>query len=145
MSIRYKPEPDLFYKTVTERVDAFFNNNQRSRQANALFYLKALKLKMAAILLISSYSLCYYAILTCSKATKNPLLNLLFGGFNHHVTHHLFLSICHIHYPKLTPIIAQTCQEFGLEYRHESSFLNAYFAHYRLLKNNGTPLSLTDL
>ena len=138
MGIRYKPEPDLFYKTVTERVDAFFNNTQRSRQANALFYLKT-------ILLISSYSLCYYAIFTCSKAKKNPLLNLLFGGFNHHVTHHLFPSICHIHYPKLTPIIAQTCQEFGLDYRHESSFLNAYFAHYRLLKNNGTPLSLADL
>jgi linoleoyl-CoA desaturase len=92
------------------------------------------------------YSWSHHQVLTVIDfATKNPLLNLLFGGFNHHVTHHLFPSICHIHYPKLTPIIAQTCQEFGLDYRHESSFLNAYFAHYRLLKNNGTPLSLTDI
>lgn len=75
-------------------------------------------------------------------ATQNWMLNLLFGGFNHHVTHHLFPGICHVHYPKLTPIIAQTCREYGLDYRHESSFLNAYFAHYRLLKNNGINLSL---
>jgi linoleoyl-CoA desaturase len=92
------------------------------------------------------YSWSHHQVLTVIDfATKNPVLNLLFGGFNHHVTHHLFPSICHIHYPKLTPIIAQTCKEFGLDYRHESSFLNAYFAHYRLLKNNGTPVSLSDL
>jgi len=74
-------------------------------------------------------------------ATSNKALNFLFGGFNHHVAHHLFPHICHTHYTKITPIIKQTTAEFGLPYQHEDSFLNAYISHYKLLKNNGRPLS----
>ncbi|MDH5365828.1 MAG: fatty acid desaturase [Cyclobacteriaceae bacterium] len=70
-------------------------------------------------------------------ATKNRFLNFFFGGFNHHVAHHLFPKICHIHYPKITPIIKQTAQEFGLKYNYEDSFINAYISHFKLLKNNG--------
>lgn len=72
-------------------------------------------------------------------ATNNWFLNFFFGGFNHHVAHHLFPNINHIHSTKITPIIKQTAMEFGLAYNHEKSFLNAYLSHYRLLKNNGKP------
>ena len=92
------------------------------------------------------YSWSHHQVLTVIDfATNNSMLNFLFGGFNHHVTHHLFPKICHIHYPKITPIIAKTAMEFSLDYRHEPSFINAYLAHYRLLKNNGTQVSLSDL
>ncbi|MBP9794248.1 MAG: fatty acid desaturase [Flavobacterium sp.] len=70
-------------------------------------------------------------------ATKNWFLNFLFGGFNHHVAHHLFPSINHAHCTAITPIIKQTSIDFGLPYNHEDSFVNAYVSHYRLLKNNG--------
>jgi linoleoyl-CoA desaturase len=70
-------------------------------------------------------------------ATKNWFLNFLFGGFNHHVAHHLFPSINHIHCTALTPIIKETALQFGLPYNHEDSFINAYLSHFRLLKNNG--------
>jgi linoleoyl-CoA desaturase len=90
------------------------------------------------------YSWSHHQVLTVIDfATENTVLNHLFGGFNHHVTHHLFPEINHVHYTKLTPIIAQTAAEFHLEYRHESRFINAYLAHFRLLKNNGLPSKLT--
>lgn len=69
-------------------------------------------------------------------ATTNPFLNFFFGGFNHHLAHHLFPGICHIHYPPVTKIVKQTVLEFGMTYQHEDSFLNAYLSHYKLLKNN---------
>jgi linoleoyl-CoA desaturase len=70
-------------------------------------------------------------------ATGNWFLNFFFGGFNHHIAHHLFPNICHVHYVHVTPIIKQTAEEFELTYNHEDSFLNAYASHFRLLRNNG--------
>ena len=32
-------------------------------------------------------------------STNSFVITHLFGGFNHHVIHHLFQNICHIHYP----------------------------------------------
>ena len=72
-------------------------------------------------------------------ATQNPIINFLFGGFNHHLAHHLFPNICHVHYPNITPIIKETAAEFGLTYKHESSLKNAYISHFKLLKKNGLP------
>lgn len=70
-------------------------------------------------------------------ATQNWFLNFLFGGFNHHISHHLFPNINHIHCTHITPLIKETTQKYGLPYNHEASFLNAYVSHFRLLKNNG--------
>lgn len=70
-------------------------------------------------------------------STGNWFLNFLFGGFNHHIAHHLFPKYCHIHATHITPIVKATAAEFGLPYQHEASFINAYLSHYRLLKNNG--------
>lgn len=74
-------------------------------------------------------------------ATGNWFLNFLFGGFNHHISHHLFPNINHIHVTNITPIIKRTAEEFGLPYNHEESFFNAYLSHFKLLKNNGVKLS----
>lgn len=78
-------------------------------------------------------------------ATGNWFLNFFFGGFNHHVTHHLFPNINHVHSVYLTPIIKQTAAEFQLQYNHENSFLNAYISHYKLLKNNGIQPTLNKI
>jgi linoleoyl-CoA desaturase len=75
-------------------------------------------------------------------ATGNPFLNFFFGGFNHHVSHHLFPHISHVHCVHITPIIKQTALEFNLPYNHESSFINAYVSHFKLLKNNGKKQTL---
>ena len=35
---------------------------------------------------------------------------------HHQVVHHLFPGICHVHYPKIAPIVLQTCKEFNVPY-----------------------------
>jgi len=66
-------------------------------------------------------------------STNNTFLNFILGGFNHHVAHHLFPHICHIHYPKITPIVKETAKQFQIPY-HESTFIELYAAHLKHLK-----------
>ncbi len=74
---------------------------------------------------------------TTDYATSSPIINWLMGGFNHHIIHHLFPKICHVHYKKLTPLIKETAAEFGITYNYENSLLNAYVSHFKLLRKNG--------
>jgi linoleoyl-CoA desaturase len=57
----------------------------------------------------------------------------IFGGFNTHVAHHLFPSVCHVHYPALTQIIRSTLAEHELPY-HQFNFFRGVASHFRLLK-----------
>ena len=54
---------------------------------------------------------------TADFSRKNKLGTWLMGGINIHVIHHLFPQICHVHYMKLTEIIKETCDEYGLMYK----------------------------
>lgn len=71
---------------------------------------------------------------TTDFATKSPIITHLFGGFNHHVVHHLFPNICHIHYPELTKIVKTTCAEFGIKYNLNPRLIDAIVSHLRFLK-----------
>ncbi len=59
------------------------------------------------------------------------------GGLDHQVEHHLFSNISHIHYPKISKIVARTVKEFNLPYHSLPSFRAAVIAHFRLLKALG--------
>ncbi|MBL7934253.1 MAG: acyl-CoA desaturase, partial [Bacteroidia bacterium] len=45
--------------------------------------------------------------------------------------------ICHIHYPKLAPIVERTAREFGIPYNLKSSFGSALMSHVERLKELG--------
>jgi linoleoyl-CoA desaturase len=49
-------------------------------------------------------------------ATSNPLVCQLFGGINYQIEHHLFPTICHVHFKTIQPIVIQTCKEFNVPY-----------------------------
>ena len=68
-------------------------------------------------------------------ATNNLFISNCFGGFNFHIAHHLFPSVQHRHYKKITCIIKNTAKEFGLEYKSKSLGC-ALWSHYILLINN---------
>ena len=74
---------------------------------------------------------------TCDFGTNNRILSALTGGINIHIPHHLFPTICHIHYRDLVPIIKQTAHEFNLPYRVYDSFTEAIVSHLKLLRNLG--------
>lgn len=87
---------------------------------------------------VMPHSWSHHQLLTTTDyATDRPIINWLMGGFNHHISHHLFPRINHIHYKALTPLVKQTAQEFDLTYNYESSLFNAYISHFKLLRNNG--------
>jgi linoleoyl-CoA desaturase len=59
------------------------------------------------------------------------------GGLNYQVEHHLFPNICHVHYRKISKIVRETANEFGLPYKSEPTFISALAGHTRLLKELG--------
>jgi linoleoyl-CoA desaturase len=68
----------------------------------------------------------------------NQLLFWLSGGLNTHVVHHLFPSICHIHYYDLTKIIREVALKHNVPFRDNSIF-KALSSHLALLKMMGNP------
>ena len=69
---------------------------------------------------------------------KNAFVNWYVGGLNYQVVHHLFPQICHIHYPKIAPILAEVCEEFGVKYNVYTTFTEALVSNFRFLKQMGT-------
>jgi linoleoyl-CoA desaturase len=75
---------------------------------------------------------------TVDFAPKNAFVNWYVGGLNYQVVHHLFPQICHIHYPKIAPILAEVCEEFGVKYNVYTTFGEALVSNFRFLKQMGT-------
>jgi linoleoyl-CoA desaturase len=75
---------------------------------------------------------------TVDFAPNNAFLNWYLGGLNYQVVHHLFPHICHIHYPKIAPIVAEVCAEFNVQYNVYPTFREALVANYTLLKTLGS-------
>ena len=59
------------------------------------------------------------------------------GGLNFQIEHHLFPNICHVHYRRISGIVKQTAEEFGLPYHSTRTFFGALIKHGRLLKQLG--------
>lgn len=74
---------------------------------------------------------------TCNFGMKSKLVTFLFGGLNYQIEHHLFPNICHIHLPKIAPIVQATAKEFGLPYHENPSFFAALRSHFGTLKKMG--------
>ena len=76
---------------------------------------------------------------TVDFAPKNHLVNWYVGGLNYQTVHHLFPQICHIHYPKMAPILDQVCEEYGVKYNVHPTLGKALAANYSWLKTMGEP------
>lgn len=74
---------------------------------------------------------------TSNFAQKSKSFSWFVGGLNFQVEHHLFPSICHIHYADLSVIVKETAKEFNLPYHSEKTFFNALHSHTLMLKNLG--------
>jgi len=72
-------------------------------------------------------------------ARGNRVMAWLLGGLNFQIEHHLFPRVCHVHYPALSKLVEQTCQEFGVRYREHRSFLAGVASHFRWLRRMGQP------
>jgi linoleoyl-CoA desaturase len=71
---------------------------------------------------------------TTNFATSNYLFSWYVGGLNSQIEHHLFPTICHVHYRKIAGIVKQTAEEFGLPYKNQETFFGAVSLHAKMLK-----------
>jgi linoleoyl-CoA desaturase len=74
---------------------------------------------------------------TSDFGRNNRMMNWYVGGLNFQIEHHLYTNICHIHYPKIAPIVEQTANEYGIDYNQKSTFLSALISHQKRLKELG--------
>lgn len=75
-------------------------------------------------------------LVTKDFSAGNPITDFLYGGFTHHVAHHLFPTVGHTYYTKITPIIRKYAKEYDLPYTCYPVF-SAIRSHFILLKNQG--------
>lgn len=74
---------------------------------------------------------------TANFAKGNPLITFYVGGLNYQVEHHLFPRICHVHYPAISKIVAETAAEFDVPYHDLGTFTEAFGKHVKFLKRMG--------
>ncbi len=79
---------------------------------------------------------------TSNFAPKSNLLFWLIGGLNYQVEHHLLPDVCHVHYNKLTNIVAETAKEFGMPYHVKKSIYHAIVDHTKMLRLLGRKQSI---
>lgn len=76
---------------------------------------------------------------TTNFCPNSVITSWFIGGLNYQIEHHLFPHICHIHYPKIAPIVATVAKEFQLPYNVLPTFAHALYEHGRMLKVLGRP------
>jgi linoleoyl-CoA desaturase len=76
---------------------------------------------------------------TVDFGRRSRIMAWLLGGLNFQIEHHLFPRICHVNYPAMSPVVEQTCQEFGVRYSEHKTFLEGLESHARWLRSMGMP------
>jgi len=74
---------------------------------------------------------------TSNFGTSSKLLFWLLGGLNFQVEHHLFPRVSHIHYPQISKLVKETCQEFNIAYHEYTSMAKAFVSHLIYLRKMG--------
>jgi len=74
---------------------------------------------------------------TKNFSRKNKLISWYVGGLNFQIEHHLFTKVCHVHYPKIAPIVKKTAEEFGIPYMENDTFSTALRSHFSILQKFG--------
>tara|TARA_Y100000588_G_C14197314_1_gene900814 strand:- start:487 stop:1566 length:1080 start_codon:yes stop_codon:yes gene_type:complete len=74
---------------------------------------------------------------TCNFSPKSAIFSWFIGGLNYQIEHHLFANISHVHYRKISVLVAETAREYGIPYNCEKSFAHALQNHGRMLYQLG--------
>jgi fatty acid desaturase len=74
---------------------------------------------------------------TQDYATDSWFWNVFTGALNHQTAHHLFPGVIQAHYPLITPIVRQTCEEFGITYHYVDTIWEALSCHVNHLRTLG--------
>ena len=81
---------------------------------------------------------------TVNFSRKNKMISWYVGGLNFQVEHHLFPTICHVHYPKIAEIVKKTAEEFNVPYLENLTLGDALKSHVAALKKFGNITTLDE-
>jgi linoleoyl-CoA desaturase len=76
---------------------------------------------------------------TVDFAPRNKVLAWYLGGLNFQIEHHLFPKVCHVHYPRLAKVVAETCDTYGVRHTTQPTLRAALASHGRWLREMGRP------
>jgi linoleoyl-CoA desaturase len=82
---------------------------------------------------------------TVNFSRKSKWISWYVGGLNFQVEHHLFPTICHVHYPQVSEIVKATAEEFGVPYLENETFGAAFKSHCNAIISFGKVPTLADL
>ena len=66
------------------------------------------------------------------------LITELFGSMNYQIEHHLFPTVCNVHYPAIHNLVKETAKEFGINFL-DHTYLQALYQFARLAYNFSHP------
>lgn len=81
---------------------------------------------------------------TVNFSRKSKWISWYVGGLNFQVEHHLFPTICHVHYPEVAHIVKATAEEYGVPYLENETFTKALSSHINTLVRFGKLPSLNE-
>ena len=81
---------------------------------------------------------------TVDFATNSWFWSMITGTVNHQIAHHLFPDVLQTYYPYITPIVKQTCSEFGLTYNSQPTVWDALVLHFGYLNIMGIKPNLKE-
>lgn len=76
---------------------------------------------------------------TANFAMKNRLLSWYVGGLNFQVEHHLFPRTCSVHYARLSAVVREVAEKYGVPYHYNPTLRSAIRSHWRMLRELGRP------
>jgi linoleoyl-CoA desaturase len=74
---------------------------------------------------------------TVNFSRQDKFITWYVGGLNFQIEHHLFPTICHVHYPAIAGIVKSTAEEFGVPYLENKTFGDAINSHVATLRRFG--------
>jgi len=74
---------------------------------------------------------------TANFAAKSKIITWLVGGLNFQIEHHLFPRISHIHYPEISRIVREKCEQFDLRYNYFPTMGQAVVSHFKVMNELG--------
>jgi linoleoyl-CoA desaturase len=74
---------------------------------------------------------------TVDFARRSRVLAWYLGGLNFQVEHHLFPRICHVHYPAVSAIVQEACDDHHILYSAEPTLRSALASNLRWLRKMG--------
>ncbi len=80
---------------------------------------------------------------TTNFSPNSRFFSWLIGGLNYQIEHHLLPNICHVHYKKLSNIVAETAREYGMPYNTKRTFVGAIMDHIGVLRKLGKMQSVS--